>query len=102
MYLVTGAAGNVGSRVAAALLAAGRPVRGVVRAADATGSLPAGAEPVVGDLNRVGSLTGALAGVQGLFLLPGYEGAGELLTSAKAAECSGWCNCPVARPGRGT
>jgi|SRR5579875_1088690 len=85
MYLVTGAAGNVGSQVAAALLAAGEAVRGVVRTPDGTGSLPPGAEPVVGDLNHPDSLTGALAGVQGLFLLPGYEGARPLLAAAKAA-----------------
>jgi uncharacterized protein YbjT (DUF2867 family) len=85
LYLVTGAGGNVGSQVAAALLAGGEQVRGVVRAADSTGALPDGAEPVAGDLNRADSLAGALAGVEGLFLLPGYEGAGELLGAAKAA-----------------
>lgn len=85
MYLVTGATGNVGSQVAAALVAAGQPVRGVIRAADAAANLPAGVLPVVGDLDRAETLMDALDGVQGLFLLPGYSGAAELLAAAKAA-----------------
>ncbi|WP_059013470.1 NAD(P)H-binding protein [Streptomyces specialis] len=73
MYLVTGATGNVGAEVVAALAGAGEPVRALVRD-PARASLPAGAEAVGGDLNEPASLTDALAGVRALFLLPGYEG----------------------------
>lgn len=83
MYLVTGVTGNVGAEVAATLVAENRPVRGVVRAQD--GAVPEGVEAVVGDLNRPDSLRDALDGVEGLFLLPGYDGAAELLAAARSA-----------------
>jgi uncharacterized protein YbjT (DUF2867 family) len=84
MFLVTGATGNVGREVVAALAAAGRPVRALVRD-PARAVLPPGAEPVTGDLNRPETFAGALDGVQGLFLLPGYDDIAGLLERAKAA-----------------
>jgi uncharacterized protein YbjT (DUF2867 family) len=69
MYLVTGATGNVGSELVAALAAAGEPVRALVRSPR---SIP-GAEAIVGDLNRPDGLAEALQGVRGVFLLPGYD-----------------------------
>lgn len=65
--LVTGATGNVGGEVLQALAAAGQPVRALVRE---PGDLPD--EQAVGDLNQPASLTAALDGVRGVFLLPGY------------------------------
>jgi uncharacterized protein YbjT (DUF2867 family) len=50
-FLVTGATGNVGGEVVAALLAQGHQVRALVRR-DRPPVLPAGAAPVVGDLNE--------------------------------------------------
>ncbi|MEU4330121.1 NAD(P)H-binding protein [Nonomuraea dietziae] len=80
MFLVTGATGNVGSEVMQALRLAGAPVRALVRA---PADLPV--EQVVGDLDRPDSLAAALAGVRGVFLLPGYRDmAGTTAELAKA------------------
>src|SRR5687767_8542263 len=84
MILVTGATGNVGSEVVKALAAAGEPTRALVRRPDAV-TLPEGVEAVGGDLNKPASLTGALAGVRAVFLLPGYEDMPGLLNAAKEA-----------------
>jgi uncharacterized protein YbjT (DUF2867 family) len=83
VILVTGPTGNVGGEVLRALLRAGEPVRGLVRSAGR--ELPAGVEAVVGDLDRPESLTGALAGVRGLFLLPGYRDMPGMLAEARRA-----------------
>lgn len=83
MILVTGANGNVGAEVVRALSEAGEPVRALVRAADRPA--PAGADGMVGDLNEPESLAPALAGVSGLFLLPGYRDMPGLLTEAARA-----------------
>ncbi|GAA4620036.1 NAD(P)H-binding protein [Actinoallomurus vinaceus] len=83
MFLVTGATGNVGSELAAALLEAGAPVRALVRRPDA--AVPDGAEPVLGDLNEPDGLTEALRGVRGMFLLPGYPDMPRLLARARDA-----------------
>jgi uncharacterized protein YbjT (DUF2867 family) len=84
MFLVTGATGNVGSELVAALAAAGERVRAVVR--DPAGAaLPAGVEAVAGDLNRPETLAPALDGVRGMFLLPGYDGLDDLLARARDA-----------------
>ncbi|WP_235190784.1 SDR family oxidoreductase [Amycolatopsis rifamycinica] len=82
MFLVTGATGNVGDEVVSALAAAGAPVRALVRRPDA--ALPAGAEAAVGDLDSPAGLTDALKGVEGVFLLSGYEDMPGML--ARAAE----------------
>ena len=47
--------------------------------------LPAGVEAVTGDLNRPESLTEALAGVRGVFLLPGYEDMDGVLAAMRDA-----------------
>ncbi|GGQ45181.1 uncharacterized protein YbjT (DUF2867 family) [Actinomadura coerulea] len=80
MILVTGATGNVGGEVVRALVGAGRPVRALVRE-------PAGlpVEEAVGDLNEPDSLAGALNGVRGVFLLPGYRDMPGLLASMRRA-----------------
>lgn len=66
--LVTGASGFVGSAVARALLAAGEPVRALVRPGSARG-LPADLplEPAAGDLDDPTSLARALKGCSALF-----------------------------------
>jgi uncharacterized protein YbjT (DUF2867 family) len=68
--LVTGATGNLGGAVVAALAARGVAVRAVVRSPDAP--LPRGTQPVVGDLDHPESFADAIDGVGAAFLLPGF------------------------------
>jgi uncharacterized protein YbjT (DUF2867 family) len=84
MILITGATGNVGSELVRALVAAGEPVRALVRDQEPV-KLPAGVEAVAGDLNRPETLTPALVGVRGLFLLPGYRDMPGLMAEAGRA-----------------
>jgi uncharacterized protein YbjT (DUF2867 family) len=84
MFLVTGATGNVGAEVVRALTAADQEVRALVRSGRPAG-LPPGVEAVVGDLNRPESLAEALAGVRGVFLLPGYEDMEGILAEVRGA-----------------
>jgi uncharacterized protein YbjT (DUF2867 family) len=64
VILVVGATGQLGSRVVHRLRAQGEAVRAMVRDPAATADLTAsGAELVVADLGRPGTLDGALAGV---------------------------------------
>jgi uncharacterized protein YbjT (DUF2867 family) len=67
-----------------ALTAADQRVRGLVRSGRPAG-LPPGVEAVAGDLNRPESLAEALAGVRGVFLLPGYEDMSGVLTEVRGA-----------------
>jgi uncharacterized protein YbjT (DUF2867 family) len=83
MIVVTGATGNVGREMVQALVEAGEPVRALVRGPDRT--LPAGVDPVVGDLDRPESLADAFAGARGLFLLPGYRDMPGVLATARRA-----------------
>jgi uncharacterized protein YbjT (DUF2867 family) len=82
-YLVTGSTGNAGSQVVRALVEAGENVRALVRSADRAAALPAGAEAVVGDLNRPETLP--LDGVAGAFLLSGYRDMPAALASMRRA-----------------
>jgi uncharacterized protein YbjT (DUF2867 family) len=84
MFLVTGATGNVGAEVVRALAAADQEVRALVRSGTSAG-VPPGAEAVAGDLNRPDSLADALAGVRGVFLLPGYEDMEGVLAEVRGA-----------------
>ncbi len=52
MIVVTGATGNTGRELVAQLVAAGEPVRAIVRRITDSASLPPEAEMVVADLNR--------------------------------------------------
>ena len=71
MYLVTGATGNIGIELVRMLAESGEAVRGLVRNPGA--ALPGGAETVTGDLDHPDTLRPALAGVRGVFVLPGYR-----------------------------
>jgi len=84
MFLVTGATGNVGAELVRVLAESGERVRAVSRAGRPEG-LPPGVESVAGDLNRPESVRGALDGVEGLFLMPGYGGQRQILADARAA-----------------
>lgn len=93
-YVVCGATGNVGSKIAHSLLAAGKPVRVIGRERVRLGPLAAaGAEPRPGDLEDADFLVNAFAGAQGVFAMipPDYnasdmagyqERVGESLVSA--------------------
>jgi uncharacterized protein YbjT (DUF2867 family) len=87
MFLVTGATGNVGRELVRALPGTGAPVRALSRKDQPTG-LPSSVQVVTGDLNQPGTLTAALAGVDGMFLLSGYEDMPGILTAASQAGVS--------------
>ena len=75
-YVVCGATGNVGSKVAKSLLAAGVPVRAVGRERVRLGPLAAtGAEPWPGDLGDAKFLSKAFSGAAGVFAMipPKYD-----------------------------
>jgi uncharacterized protein YbjT (DUF2867 family) len=84
MILVTGAAGNIGSELVAALAEAGQQVRALTRSAE-PGRFPPGAQAVAGDLNDPPSLRPVLAGADGVFLLPGYADMPGVLAEARRA-----------------
>jgi len=66
--LVTGVTGKVGHATATALLSAGHQVRALVRdPGRASGTLPAGVDPVTGDVTDPASLADAVAGCEVVF-----------------------------------
>jgi uncharacterized protein YbjT (DUF2867 family) len=77
MIFVSGATGNVGGELVEQLAASGTPVRALVRRPDA--ALPAGVEPVLGDLGDPDSVVPALRGVTAAFVLAGYGNLPALL-----------------------
>ncbi|MER7080975.1 Uncharacterized conserved protein YbjT, contains NAD(P)-binding and DUF2867 domains [Saccharopolyspora kobensis] len=81
--LITGATGNVGSRVVRRLADAGEPVRALTR--NPRAAFPAGVAAVRGDLARPDSLTEAFRGVERLFLFPVPETAREVVAAAERA-----------------
>lgn len=85
MILVTGATGNIGSELVRALAQAGQQVRALTRSAQASTNSEPGVEQATGDLNQPDSMRPALAGVRGLFLLPGYQDMSGTLAQAKTA-----------------
>ena len=74
MYAITGITGKVGGALATNLLAAGRPVRAVVRDASkgAAWSI-SGCEIALADMNDATALTAAFAGAEAAFILPPSE-----------------------------
>jgi len=75
-FVVCGATGNIGSRIAEVLLAAGEPVRVIGRERVRLGPLAAkGAEPWPGDIGDAAFLEKAFAGARGAFILipPRYD-----------------------------
>ena len=70
MYAVTGITGKVGGAVARTLLAAGQPVRAVVRSADKGVSWAArGCEVAVAEVDDPQAMAEAFAGVTGVFIM---------------------------------
>jgi len=85
MYLVCGATGNVGGELVRLLSDAGQPVRALTRG-DKQPVLPAGVELATGDLDQPDSLSDALGGARGVFMLSGYADMPGLLS--KVADAS--------------
>jgi len=101
VFAVTGITGNVGGEVARNLLAAGQPVRGVVRDIGKGETwAKRGCELVEADINNVAALTSAFKGVDGVFVLvppnfdpsPDFREAQAIATALKSA-------LDAARPG---
>jgi uncharacterized protein YbjT (DUF2867 family) len=67
--LVIGGTGTVGSEVVARLLEAGAETRVLVRSPEKAKSLPAGAKAAAGSLEDIASLSAAMEGVDGIFLI---------------------------------
>src|SRR6188472_754621 len=94
MYAVTGITGKVGGVVARALLAAGLPVRAVVRDADKGRPwAEKGCEVAIASIADADSLTKAFSGVVGVFLMtppdfdpePGFPKTHEAIVAIKTA-----------------
>ncbi|MBX7481668.1 NmrA family NAD(P)-binding protein [Qipengyuania qiaonensis] len=75
LILVTGAAGQTGSATTRQLLAAGYPVRALVRRRDArSAALEAlGAQIAIADMGDPEAMAAALKGVRRAYFLPGYD-----------------------------
>jgi uncharacterized protein YbjT (DUF2867 family) len=71
MYAITGVTGKVGGAVARTLLAAGRPVRAVLRdARKATFWRDQGCEIALAEMTDAAALTTAFSGAEAVFILP--------------------------------
>jgi NAD(P)H dehydrogenase (quinone) len=71
MYAITGISGKVGGAVARTLLAAGQPVRAVVRdAAKARSWAQQGCEVAVAEMGDAAALASAFREIEGVFILP--------------------------------
>lgn len=82
--LVTGAGGNIGSRVVAKLAEAGHPVRGTARDTTAL-RVPAGVDAVELDITRPQQVGRAFRDVDTIFLYPVRGNADDFLSSAHEA-----------------
>lgn len=70
MYVITGATGNTGGRIAGALLDAGQPVRVVGRSAERLQALvDRGAQAAVGDLHDAEFVAGAFTGATAVYAM---------------------------------
>ena len=94
VYAITGITGKVGGIVARTLLAAGLPVRGVVRDADKGRPwADKGCEVAVASISDAAGLTSAFSDVDGVFLMtppdfdpePGFPKTHEAIAAVKAA-----------------
>jgi uncharacterized protein YbjT (DUF2867 family) len=67
--LVTGSTGTIGSQVVQRLVGQSAPIRALVRDDASKAKIPAGVEPVQGDMTDVASMRAVLKGVDTLFLI---------------------------------
>ena len=102
MFAVTGITGNVGGAVARNLLAAGQPVRGVVRETRKGETwAKRGCDLVEADINDATALTAAFRGTAGVFVLvpPNFDPSPDFRESRAVAAALGSA-LGAARPGR--
>jgi NAD(P)H dehydrogenase (quinone) len=102
MFAVTGITGNVGGEVACNLLAAGQPVRGVVRETRKGETwAKRGCELVEADINDAAALTAAFEGATGVFVLvpPNFDPSPDF-REARAVAAALRSALDAARPGR--
>lgn len=94
MYAITGITGNVGGALANTLLAAGRPVRAIMRdEAKASPWAAKGCEIAIAEMTDAAALTSAFRGAEAAFILPppefdpqpGYPEAGQVIGAVAAA-----------------
>jgi len=94
MYAITGITGKVGSEMARTLLAAGQPVRAIVRdAAKGEAWARLGCEVALAEMEDAAALAKAFTGATGVFILPppcfdpqpGYPEAKTVITSVVSA-----------------
>jgi uncharacterized protein YbjT (DUF2867 family) len=86
-FLVTGATGHVGPELISQLLERGHSGRAIVRDGSGAHDLDEDVETFAGDLRDAETLRPALVGVDGVFLLSGYDDDG-LVTELRAADVS--------------
>ena len=101
MFAVTGITGNVGGEVARNLLAAGQPVRGVVRETRKGEAWAArGCDLVQADINDAAGLTAAFKGTAGVFVLvpPNFDPSPDF-REARAVAATLRSAIDAARPG---
>ena len=102
VFAVTGITGNVGGEVARNLLAAGQPVRGVVRDLGKGETwAKRGCDLVEADINNAAALTSAFQGVDGVFVLvpPNFDPSPDF-REARATAAALRSALDAARPGR--
>jgi NAD(P)H dehydrogenase (quinone) len=102
VFAVTGITGNVGGEVARNLLAAGQPVRGVVRDIGKGETwAKQGCDLVEADINNAAALREALKGVDGVFVLvpPNFDPSPDF-REARATATALRSALDEARPGR--
>ncbi len=102
MFAVTGVTGNVGGEVARNLLAAGQPVRAVVRESrKGEAWAKRGCDLVEADINDAAALTSAFQGVDGVFVLvpPNFDPSPDF-REARAIAATLQSALDAARPGR--
>jgi len=102
MFAVTGITGNVGGEVARNLLAAGQPVRGVVRETRKGETwAKLGCDLVEADINDVAALTAAFKGTAGVFVLvpPNFDPSPDF-REARAVAAALRSALDAAHPGR--
>ncbi len=102
MFAVTGITGNVGGEVARSLLAAGQPVRGVVRETRKGETWATqGCDLVEADINDAAALTAAFKGSAGVFVLvPSNFDPSADFREARAVAAALRSAIDVARPSR--
>jgi len=76
--LVVGATGSIGRLVVEEAIRRGHTVRALVRTPDKARQLPSEAEVVIGDVTKLGTLAGAVEGIDAVVFTLGSDGAGKV------------------------